>query len=390
MKRLTAFGALCGALACRGEAPPAPAPAAPREEAPTAQSRVELSEAALRNADLDVAQVTPSRFGPQITLPAVIEGDPMQFARVGARVPGRVVALRVALGASVRAGDVLLEIDSVELHEVSTEYLTAVARDRQAQDAVRRARSLSAEQVGATQDLQRAEADAAVARAALQEAEEHLHFLGLRDADIQGIRTHTSHGQARSAVRSPIEGTVTTLRASIGQVVGGTEEVAVVSRTSRVWCALRVYEQDLPDGRVGAAVRFRPSGRPDAEARTGVVSFLSGVVDRETHTAEARFLLENADGRLSPGMSGAATLETATGGPGLWLPVESVQPHDGHRVVFVRVSERVFEARTVRVGEERGGRVPVQDGLRGGESVVVRGALTLRGELERDELAEED
>ena len=46
--------------------------------------------------------------------------------------------------------------------------------------------------------------------------------------------------------------------------------------------------------------------------------------------------------------------------------------------------------RPVRVGDERGGRVPVRAGVRDGERVVVRGALTLRGELERAQMQEAD
>lgn len=387
MNRIMRWATIGGLLACRGE----PAPATPRPEAPEAPtSRVELAEEAHANAAIEVVQLAPSRFGPRLSAPAVIEGDPSQFARIGARVPGRVVAIRVALGAQVRAGDVLFEIDSVELHQVSTEYLTAVARDRQAQEAFRRARALSAEQVGATQDLQRAEADAAAAHAALQESEEHLHFLGLRDADIQAIRVRTSHGQARSSVRSPLDGAVTSLHAAIGQVVAGTEEVAVVSRSTRVWCSIQVYEQDLPEVHVGAVASFRASGRPASESFVGTLSFLSNVVDTSTRTAQARFIVDNADGRLSPGMSGTAWVEAPPGPRPLWLPVEAIQVHDGHTVAFVRVGVRTYEARSVRVGEERGGRVPIEDGLRAGEHVVVQGALTLRGELERDELAEDD
>lgn len=377
--------------ACRGD-PAATEP--PREtRAPATEReapRVTLSEEAMRNGGVEVAALEPGRFGPRRTFPATIEGDPTQFARIGSRVPGRVVALRVAVGARVRAGDVLLEVDSVELHQVTTEYLTAIARDRQAQDALRRARTLSAEQVGAAQDLQRATADAAAARAALQEAEEHLHFLGLRDEDIQAMRTNSSHGQARSAVRSPIDGSVTALRASIGQVLGGTEEVAVVSRTTRVWCVLQIYEQDLPDVRVGAAVTFRALGQRDGEGRAGTITVLADVLDPATRTAEARFLVDNADGRLRPGMSGVGSVEVAAEGASLWLPIDAVQSHDGGSVVFVLVGERTFEARTVRVGEVRGGRVPVLDGVRAGERIAARGAFALRGELEREELEEDD
>lgn len=374
--------------ACRGESRADP-PARP-EPAAAEASEVTLSPEAFQNSGVEVVAVEPGRFLPHVLVPATIEGDPAQFARIGSRVPGRVVALRVSLGARVRTGDVLIEIDSVELHQVSTEYLTAIARDRQAQDALRRARALTAERVGAAQDLQRAESDADAAHATLQEAEEHLHFLGLRDVDIQAMRARSSHGQARSVVRAPIDGVVSALHASIGQVVSGTEEVAVVSRTTSVWCVLHVYESDLPDVRVGTAVRFRSLALGEAGERVGALTFLSDVLAPQTRTAEGRFRVDNADGRLRPGMSGVASVALPAEPGALWLPVAAVQSPEGRAVVFVQDGERTFSARGVRVGDERGGYVPVLGGLRAGERVAVRGAFTLRGELERGELEEDD
>ena len=353
-------------------------------------ARVTLAPEAVPNAAIEVIVAGLGQSGPRLAVPAVIEGDPAQLAHVGARVPGRVVALRQAVGATVRTGDILVEIDAVELHQVSTEFLTSVARDRQAQGALDRARALAAEHLGATQDLQRAEADAAAARASMLEAEEHLHFLGLREADITAIRAHTSHGGTHSAVRSPIDGTVSSLGVSLGQVVTGSEEVALVSRTTRVWCAVQVYERDLPDVSVGARVSFRPQGQGAEADRTGTLVALSNVLDPESRTAEGRFAIDNPDGRLRPGMSGRAWIDLPLDRTALWLPVEAVQTLDRRTVVFVETAPRTYEERPVRVGDERGGRVPVRAGVRDGERVVVRGALTLRGELERAQMQEAD
>jgi multidrug efflux pump subunit AcrA (membrane-fusion protein) len=113
------------------------------------------------------------------------------------------------------------------------------------------------------------------------------------------------------------------------------------------------------------------------------------MVDPTTRTAEGRVTLDNADGALRPGASAVASIALPLEDPRRWLPREAVQPHEGADVVFVPAGDG-FEARPVRVGEERGGRVPVLSGLDGVERVVVRGAFALRGELERDELGEDE
>jgi cobalt-zinc-cadmium efflux system membrane fusion protein len=88
-------------------------------------------------------------------------------------------------------------------------------------------------------------------------------------------------------------------------------------------------------------------------------------------------------------MTAVASVPVATTERALWVPVEAVQPHEQGSVVFVAVGERRFQTRAVSVGEERGGFVPIVTGIEAGTPVVVQGALTLRGELERAALEEE-
>ena len=374
---LAAVASGCHARAAREERPPS------RE----ARDRVRLSAEASRNLGVVVDALRAERFGPGLIVPAAIEADPSRMAEVGARVTGRVVALRVTIGDVVREGAPLVEIDTVELHQVTTEYQMAVARSRQTLDALARARTLQVEQVGATQDLRRAEAENAAAQAQLREAEEHLHVLGLREADITQLRAGTSHGQTRSVIRAPVEGTVAALPVAIGRVVAGGDLIAVVGRTDRVWASLRLFEQDLPRVRPGLAVTVRVAGS-DREF-TGTVSVVAPVIDPVTRTAEGRVALDNADGALRPGASAVASVWIPSAERRRWLPREAVQSHEGARVVFVPAGDG-FEARPVRIGEEESGRVPVLEGLEGVDRVVVRGAFGLLGELERESLGEEE
>ena len=88
-------------------------------------------------------------------------------------------------------------------------------------------------------------------------------------------------------------------------------------------------------------------------------------------------------------MSLAAWITLRSGPPALWIPVESVLTHEASPVVFVQVGERRFSPRTVRVGAPRAGQVPVTAGVAAGDVVVVHGAFSLRGELERASLEED-
>ncbi len=349
---------------------------------------VELTPEGLTNAQVTVERASVDTFAPHLRIAAEIQADPERMAHVGARASGRVVAILVRLGDTVRRGQAIAEIDTVELHQVSMEFLTAVARAREANDNLARQQELVRERVGAQADLRRAEADAAAASAALREGEEHLHFLGLTEGQIRQLRARTSHGEARSTVRAPIDGRVESVHVALGQVVDGTEHLVTLAQLDTVWAAMRVYERDAADVRAGTAVEVTTPGAPGATFR-GTVGFVSSIVDPITRTFEARASLVNTDALLRPGMSATAIVAVRAAPSQLWIPVESVQAHEGDRVVFVQVGERRFSPRSVRIGEERNGWVPVLEGIAVGDPVVMHGAFTLRGELERAALEEE-
>lgn len=375
---------LCVAFAaCRASAPPPTTEAEPR-----APARVTLTPEALSNAGVVVERAGAITAGPSLEVAATVEADPSRMARVGARVSGRVTAVRVALGDAVRAGDALIEVDTVELHQVTNEYVTAVARARQARDVLERARVTHGVEMTSTEALRRAEADDAVARATLHEAEEHLHFLGLRDQDIARLRTTTSHGETRSVVRSPVSGRVASIGVTVGQVVGAEQEVARVGSTDAVWLRLHLFAGDVARVRPGAAVQARSLDAEGARLGRGEVVAVSDVMDPASHTVDARARFAPT-GPVVTGAPVRVSVALPTGGA-RWLPSEAVQPREGRAVVFVRVGERAFEPRAVTVGDAVGGAVPVREGLREGDAVVVRGAFALRSELEREGLEEDD
>ena len=63
-------------------------------------------------------------------------------------------------------------------------------------------------------------------------------------------------------------------------------------------------------------------------------------------------------------------------GQTLTVPVSAVLIKDGkRRIVYVQRADGRFEPREVRAGQPSGGRVPILEGLKPGERIVVKGAL---------------
>ena len=69
---------------------------------------------------------------------------------------------------------------------------------------------------------------------------------------------------------------------------------------------------------------------------------------------------------------------------GISVPVTAVLIKDGkRRVVYMARPDGTFQAREVRTGRNRDGRVVILQGLADGDRVVVRGALLLDTQAEQ-------
>jgi multidrug efflux pump subunit AcrA (membrane-fusion protein) len=70
----------------------------------------------------------------------------------------------------------------------------------------------------------------------------------------------------------------------------------------------------------------------------------------------------------------------------LTVPLAAVQNGSSGKIVFVQRAPNEFEVRTVKLGDEQGETVVVQEGLQEGERVVAKGAFTLKSEMERHKI----
>src|SRR6266700_999207 len=203
---------------------------------------VELTAEGMKNAQVEVVRLQPTSFSPRLRVSAIIGGDPRKIAQVVSRLAGRVTAIRVQLGDAVRRGQALVEIDGVEVHQVALDYRTSTSRLRAAEDALARQRQLVDERVGAVADLRRAETEHAAAKAAREEANEHLRFLGFSEKDVQSVDRAAGDNSHRAVVRAPIAGRVAALDVTLGRILTGEEPIVTITQLDRVAAILRVYE----------------------------------------------------------------------------------------------------------------------------------------------------
>jgi cobalt-zinc-cadmium efflux system membrane fusion protein len=90
--------------------------------------------------------------------------------------------------------------------------------------------------------------------------------------------------------------------------------------------------------------------------------------------------LDNTNLQLKPGMFARAMIEVA-GPKRIVLPTSAILIKDKNQtIVYIEVSDGVFEPRNVLIGQAHDGFVPVLEGLNAGERVVTSGTLLLDSE----------
>jgi multidrug efflux pump subunit AcrA (membrane-fusion protein) len=383
--------------------------------------------ASVANETVDTARtVTIDRPSPVATatvaLPSTIR--PWQTATLYARVSGYLSAWRRDLGAEVRAGELLAEIDTPELDQETAQGEALV---REAAAAVVQARAerveAEAELKVAEAQLGRIQAETELAKSQLvrrekllssrfvsqEEFETSQRQVEARTADIAAaesdivrrrtnLATRAAIIDAREATASsrqsnverlkelqrfkrivaPFDGVVTRRTAEIGMLVtAGKEALFVVEDMSRVRVQVNVpqtYAVQTSPG-VEAGITLPESSMPAVRA---TITRVADSVEAASRTMLAEIELDNAAHHFQPGSYAQVSLATGQDGSGWTIPTNTLSMRiAGPHVALVNDRNEV-EVRRVRLGRDLGHRVVVLDGIRGDERLIVNPGDDLR------------
>ncbi len=315
-----------------------------------------------------------SALAPLVSVTGTVTFDPERMAAVGARIAGRVRSINKLEGDSVRAGDMLAELESAELGQAQATLLSARAHAGEATANEKREKELAEAHVSSNREAELAAANAVSARADLLAAEQRVRALG-------GSAGEGAPGILR--LSSPIDGKVIERKISRGQSVDATHTAFRVADLTRVWVELAVFERQLSAIHKGDPVDLFPQGEVERKVK-GSVSYVGDIIDLETRTAPVRLIVEQKEIALRPGQSVLAKIHTsAPVAPSLVVPRAAVTSVDGKPTVFVARDPLAVEPRAVELGAQDGDRVEVLKGLQDGEQVATSGVFALKSEIFR-------
>lgn len=272
-------------------------------------------------------------------------------SQVVAKTSGVALAVLAEEGQHVRAGQVLVRLDSARA-QLQAAQSSAQMRKLEANYA--RSLQLSKQQLISANDIDQIKYDLENARAA-----NRLANLELSYADV----------------KAPISGVIAQRSIKAGNFVQINTPIFRIVDIDKLEATLNVPERELATLKAGLPVQLRVDALPGKTFR-GTVDRVSPVVDAGSGTFRVICAFDNG-GVLQPGMFGRLQIDYDQRADALAIPRNALLDDESQPAVFT-----VRDGKAVRVplvlGYVEGQWVEVRGGLKLGEPVVTAGKVALR------------
>lgn len=326
---------------------------------PSAKSDDELAEKFVARAekrDIDFAVEISGDIAPTFQL------------EVKSEVGGKLKALHVEAGATVKQGDLLVEIDDRDLLSERESALTEIDGAKLAMERSRknfeRAKELFEAKLISREVYDNLSSEFELGRNSLVKAERKLQLV---DDKLN-----------KTKVNAPSDGTVLTVPVIEGQVVIAAASVnsgttlMTIANLSKLLVETHINQVDVARINVNQAVKLRAESFRDLELEAAI-SFIAPIatVKNNVKGFQVKALIDNPNPRLRPGMTVNMTIPIARADDAVSVPISAVFKGDGNsKVVYVRNGETT-EKRAVKVGVTNIEHAQILSGVEPGEEILL-------------------
>ncbi|UCC38362.1 MAG: efflux RND transporter periplasmic adaptor subunit [Candidatus Aminicenantes bacterium] len=340
-----------------------------------------------------VGTATKQDIASVITLPGILALNLNKTANISSFVQGKVISMATDLGDRVRKGQVLATINSPEFAQAQAAFLEARAKLNLSRKEYERAKMLFKEKAIEEREFLRREAEFEKLSTEVGGLGSILHSYGMDHDQTEKLVEKSVSMKSDDElcelcnpnlpILSPISGTTIFRDVIVGEHVEPQKNLFTVSDLSILWALLDAYEKDLPFISKKSAVVIKSPLYPEKEF-IGKITYISDIIDEKLRTAKIRVEVQNHERLLKPNMYIQGIVENKEAEKKiLAIPEEAIQNIDGEKIVFILEEENVFAVHHVELGEKIGSKRIITKGLEEGEIIVIKGAFTLKAELNK-------
>lgn len=272
-------------------------------------------------------------------------------SQVVAKTSGVALSVLVEEGQLVRAGQVLVRLDS---SRAALQAAQTNAQMRKLENDFARSRQLAEQKLVSASDNDRIRYDLENARAANRLANLELSYAN---------------------VVAPISGVVASRSIKTGNFVQINSPIIRIVDVSRLEAVLNVPERELATLKAGQPVQLSVDALP-GKPFTGIVDRIAPVVDSGSGTFRVICSFEGG-GVLQPGMFGRIRIDYDQRANALVIPRVALLEDEGDPAVFLVRGDKASRV-PVKLGYLDGEWAEVRSGVKEGEQVVIAGKTALR------------
>ncbi len=289
---------------------------------------------------------------------------------LGFRVPGKIIARLVDVGAAVKAGTPLARIDARDLQlnsaGVRSQLAGAQADLVQAQADYTRYNDLFQKKFVSAAEIDKRKATLDVAQARLDQAKAQLSV-----ADNQNTY---------ATLVADRDGVITAVEAEAGQVVAAGQTVVRLAREAEKEILIAVPENRLPQLQSAQKIDITLWAAPD-KRYAGRVREISPSADAVTRTYAVRIAVAGADADMRLGMTASVRVLQAGAANAIVLPLTAIYQKGTATALWLveRAADGSYAVKLVpvTVGAFREESVTIVSGVKEGDTVVTAGVHKL-------------
>jgi membrane fusion protein, heavy metal efflux system len=356
-----------------------------RKECASDQALIRFASAqTAERIGLKVEPVIASDNSFEVESPAEIVFDESRVRAVTLAVPVTVISWLAEPGSAVASGQPLAELQSPQVADLKSRFLSAHADWTRSDRQWKRAVELHDKQMISQAELDDAAANTTAASSLLLGIEGQLRAVGLTKVDLDAIIAG-SDASPNWILRADLAASLLERRAPLGEQLEAGSTLALVGDPSGLWIRARVRETDLAACRLGQTVEFTADGESLGRIQ-GRVIWVAQYLDPVTRTGEVRAAVDGKDRNLRAHLFGRARFLTDKTAQRLLIPKDAVQWEGCCHIVFVQ--EAIDRYRPKKVTIERGDsrHYLVAGGVNAGDLVVTNASFLLKTELNKESL----
>src|SRR5689334_13019928 len=304
---------------------------------------------------------TGRALNPTIDLPGRLEA--YSRAPIFARVSGYLKSWNADIGAKVKAGDVIAEIEAPDLDQqllqAKADLVSQQSSARLSEATLNRRKTLLASNFVSMQEIDERTADLNNKKAAVKSGQ----------ANVERLEALAGYKK----ITVPFDGVVTSRDTDVGALInaggGSGPAMFVVSDISKLRVYVNVPQNYVPAVRIGAKATLT---MPEYPNRTfaATVEASSQSVDVGSGTTRMQLGLDNAGGELMPGGYASVRLSLDRDAVPLHIPSSAlIFNKDGLRVATVGPDDKVL-FKTVTIARDLGREIELASGLTADDRVI--------------------